>query len=36
MFLANVSDAKAVKHILPKQGVVFGDKGYFTKDSTIL
>lgn len=32
---ANVSDAKAVKHILPKQGAVFGDKGYCTKDSTI-
>ena len=30
---ANVSDAKAVKHILPKQGAVFGDKGYCTKDS---
>jgi transposase, IS5 family len=32
---ANVSDAKAVKHILPKQGAVFGDKGYCTADSTI-
>ena len=32
---ANVSDAKAVKHILPKQGAVFGDKGYCTKDSII-
>ena len=31
---ANVSDAKAVKHILPKQGAIFGDKGYCTKDST--
>ena len=35
MFLANVSDAKAVKHILPKQGAVFVDKGYCTRDSTI-
>ena len=32
---ANVTDAKAVKHILPKQGAVFGDKGYCTKDSII-
>jgi len=32
---ANVSDAKAVKHILPKQGAVFGDKGYCTADSII-
>jgi len=32
---ANVSDAKAVKHILPKQGSVFGDKGYCTKDSIV-
>jgi len=32
---ANVSDAKAVKHILPKQGAVFGDKGYCTKDSVV-
>jgi len=31
---ANVSDAKAIKHILPKQGAIFGDKGYCTKDST--
>ena len=31
---ANVTDAKAVKHILPKQGAIFGDKGYCTKDST--
>ena len=30
---SNVSNAKAVKHILPKQGAVFGDKGYCTKDS---
>ena len=35
MFLTNVSDAKAVKHILPKQGAVFVDKGYCTKDSII-
>jgi IS5 family transposase len=32
---ANVTDAQAVKHILPKQGAVFGDKGYCTKDSVI-
>ncbi len=32
---ANVSDAKAVRHILPKQGAIFGDKGYCTRDSTI-
>ena len=31
---ANVTDAKAVKHILPNKGAVFGDKGYCTKDST--
>lgn len=31
---ANITDAKAVKHILPNSGVVFGDKGYCTKDST--
>ena len=31
---ANVFDAKVVKHILPKQGTIFGDKGYCTKDST--
>jgi len=31
---ANVTDAKAVKHILPNSGAVFGDKGYCTKDST--
>lgn len=31
---ANVPDGKAVKHILPKSGAVFGDKGYCTSDST--
>ena len=31
---ANVPDGKAVKHILPKSGAIFGDKGYCTKDST--
>lgn len=27
----NVNDAKALKHICPKEGAVFGDKGYCTK-----
>ena len=28
---ANVSDAKALKHICPSQGAIYGDKGYCTK-----
>ena len=30
---ANTGDDKAVKHILPKEGAVFADKGYCPKDS---
>ncbi|MEM9423877.1 MAG: transposase [Spirochaetota bacterium] len=30
---ANVADAKALKHICPSGGVVFGDKGYCTVDA---
>ena len=28
---ANVTDAKGFKHVKPKQGAVYGDKGYCTK-----
>ena len=28
---ANVTDARGLKHICPKQGAVIGDKGYCTK-----
>ena len=28
---ANVNDAKALQHICPSEGAVFGDKGYCTK-----
>ena len=27
---ANVNDAKALKHICPEQGAIYGDKGYCT------
>lgn len=30
---ANVNDAKGLKHVCPKQGAVFGDKGYCTSPS---
>lgn len=32
---ANVSDSKAAKHVLPKEGMVFMDKGYATKEVEI-
>lgn len=30
---ANMTDAKALKYVCPRNGVVFGDKGYCTKDA---
>jgi len=30
---ANVTDAKGLKHVCPKERMVFGDKGYSTNDS---
>ena len=32
---ANIPDSKALKHICPKEGVVFADKGYATKEAQI-
>lgn len=32
---ANITDAKAMKHICPRKGAVYGDKGYCTKDAAL-
>lgn len=34
--LANITDGKALKHICPKGGVVFADKGYCDKDAQLI
>lgn len=33
---ANVSDGKALKHICPKEGMVFADKGYCSKEAALI
>ena len=32
---ANVPDGKSLKHICPKEGMVFGDKGYCSKEASL-
>jgi len=32
---ANVPDGKALKHTCPKEGMVFGDKGYYSKKASL-
>jgi len=32
---ANVPDGKTLKHICPKEGMVFGDKGYCSKEASL-
>jgi len=33
---ANAPDGKALKYICPKEGVVFDDKGYFSKEASLI
>jgi len=32
---ANIPDGKALKHICPKEGMVFGGKGYCSKEASL-